>query len=392
MLRVVYDLKGLGEKPFEDLCRAIAVHVLGPHVQAFGDGPDGGRELSWDGSVGYPGSDPRGHWSGYGVLQAKFRRRNVGVKDLDWLRGQLRAEFAEWTNPAAARVRRGSVPRFLIVATNVGLTSVTGTGGIDQARAMLAEHGKKLGLQGWALWDANQISMYLNAYPAVAQRFSAFITPSDVLAETRKTLQAIKKRQPGNPAARCPSCGSQQMSRRLPALYREQRREVKMRVDGRSYRANSVSALGRQIAPPAMPRIPVHALLVAGFTGFCFVGSARELLQPSGISEAGTTLTALLVSLVGLAVMVPLVIRAIRNRIRVEPEVSLAQWLWQRTWCCRRCDVAWVSTPELPRELWGRSFRMSATTANLRATARPILADRARREGRGPAVPRVPQG
>src|SRR5438876_9114508 len=87
---VIHDLTRLGEREFEALCRALAVRVLGDNVQVFGDGPDGGRELTWDGTVDHPGSSREAHWSGYGVLQAKFRRQNAGTKDLEWLHGQLR--------------------------------------------------------------------------------------------------------------------------------------------------------------------------------------------------------------------------------------------------------------------------------------------------------------
>jgi len=83
----------------------------------------------------------RGHWSGYGELQAKFRRQNAGTKDLEWLRGQLRAEFAAWLNPSSARARQGRRPEYLIVTTNARLTSVAGTGGIDQARELFAGCG-----------------------------------------------------------------------------------------------------------------------------------------------------------------------------------------------------------------------------------------------------------
>ena len=372
---MVYDLKRLGDKAFEDLCRAIAVCVLGTSVQAFGDGPDGGRELSWEGSVGYPGTDPRAHWSGYGVLQAKFRRQGTGAKDLDWLLAELRKEFAAWTNPSAARVQRGRLPQFMIVVTNVRLTSAAGTGGIDRARAALAEYGKKLGLKGWALWDANQISMYLDAYPWIAHRFSAFITPSDVLSATKKTLDAISDRQrPRNPAAVCPSCGSQQMCQRMPALYQQERRETRTRVDNRSYSSTSVSGLGQRIAPPALPRVPIRTILFAGFPALCLLSSAQDLVQPGPVSDSSADLTAVSVSLIALAAMGFLVVRILRNRSAAEPEVKNAVWLWQRTWCCRRCDIAWVSTPDLPRELWGRPFRTNATNLNLRAIARGILA------------------
>ncbi|RSM45006.1 hypothetical protein DMB66_51720 [Actinoplanes sp. ATCC 53533] len=99
------------------------------------------------------------------------------------------------------------------------LSSVAGTGGIDQVRAMLAESVKQLRLSGWAIWDANQISAYLDAYPEIAQRFSAFITSSDVLAKAFEQQEKAAARKPtGNPAARCPSCGTQQRSQRMSAL------------------------------------------------------------------------------------------------------------------------------------------------------------------------------
>src|SRR6266545_1895432 len=78
--RMVYDLTRIGERRFEDLCRALAVHVLGPGIQAFGDGPDGGREASFEGLVGYPTA--AGPWDGYGVLQVKYRRVDVGNRDM----------------------------------------------------------------------------------------------------------------------------------------------------------------------------------------------------------------------------------------------------------------------------------------------------------------------
>ena len=167
---VTYDLTRLGERKFEALSRALAVRVLGNAVQAFGDGPDGGRELSWDGTVPYPNDDLALRWSGYGVLQAKFRRQNVGARDFDWLRNQMAREFAAWGDPSSARVLRGRMPQYLIVATNVRLSSVTGTGGLDRANAMLRKHAQTLGLKGCVLWDGNQISAFLTRATARTPR------------------------------------------------------------------------------------------------------------------------------------------------------------------------------------------------------------------------------
>jgi len=53
------------------MCQALATYVLGPGIEAFGSGPDGGREASFRGRVPYPSSaDP---WNGFGILQAVTR-------------------------------------------------------------------------------------------------------------------------------------------------------------------------------------------------------------------------------------------------------------------------------------------------------------------------------
>jgi hypothetical protein len=90
---VDYDLTRLGDREFEHLTQAVALQVLGAGVSVFGDGPDGGREATFEGRTRFP--EPGEHWDGYGVVQAKFKRRPVGggrdVTDL------LRAIQAELT-------------------------------------------------------------------------------------------------------------------------------------------------------------------------------------------------------------------------------------------------------------------------------------------------------
>ena len=53
-----YDLTGLGEQQFEDLSQALALAILGDGVSVFGDGPDGGREATFEGRMRYPDPDP----------------------------------------------------------------------------------------------------------------------------------------------------------------------------------------------------------------------------------------------------------------------------------------------------------------------------------------------
>ncbi|MFI1996288.1 hypothetical protein [Actinoplanes sp. NPDC020271] len=187
---MAYEWGRLGERPFEQLCRALAVHAVGPGLQAFGDGPDGGREATFDGPT-LLSTSTNGLWNGYGVLQAKYRRTDVGKRDVDWLHRQVTQELNAWSDPASQRVSKGRLPEYLIVATNVRLSSKPGRGGIDRIRDLLAEYAGPLGLKGWALWEANQLSMYLDAYPNVSARFSEFLTPGDVLARTIARLDEL---------------------------------------------------------------------------------------------------------------------------------------------------------------------------------------------------------
>ncbi|MEU8284117.1 hypothetical protein AB0C01_07240 [Micromonospora sp. NPDC048905] len=174
------DLSRLGERLFEDLCRALAVHVLGAGIQAFGDGPDGGREATFDGPLTYPG--PVQPWNGHVVLQAKYRRKDVGSKDTQWLSRQIKLELAAWLNPSSRRFNNGRPPEYLIIATNVRLSSVPGNGK-DYVRTLLDGYAGQLGLEDFALWDGDQLSTYLNAYPGVREGFSHLITPANVLAK-----------------------------------------------------------------------------------------------------------------------------------------------------------------------------------------------------------------
>ncbi|KOX06665.1 hypothetical protein ADK66_22355 [Micromonospora sp. NRRL B-16802] len=185
---MAYDLSRLDERRFEELCRALAVHVLGPAIQAFGAGPDGGREATFDGRVSY-----RADWNGYGVLQAKCRQIADGVPDAQWLRRTLTSELNQWLEPRRRRVTDGRMPQYLIVATNVRLSSVAGRGGIDRVNDLLSEYAQRLGLKGWALWDANQLSAYLDAFPDISRRFAEFLTPGDVLAQAMDTINDVNE-------------------------------------------------------------------------------------------------------------------------------------------------------------------------------------------------------
>ncbi|MFJ9094625.1 NACHT domain-containing protein [Streptomyces globisporus] len=187
-----YDLTRLGSREFEHLAQALAVRVLGPGVEVFGDGPDGGREAAFQGRMRYPEPDPEGVWEGYGVLQAKFRVRPLGT-DLDttWFLSEAKRELRKWANPQSQRAKSRKIPQYLLFATNVVLSPVAEVGGIDSVKreldALIAE--LKLPIKGWRVWHFDQFCTYLDLYPTIRQPYEALVTSGDVLSHLRVLLE-----------------------------------------------------------------------------------------------------------------------------------------------------------------------------------------------------------
>ena len=173
-----YDLSRLSPRSFEQLVQSLAARVLGPGIVVFGDGPDGGREATFDRKVPFP--TPDDNWDGYGVVQAKYRQRLGNTQqDGNWTVDQLKDELQKYTNPGST-LRK---PDYFIYATNVVLTPAHEKGSKDRTIAVLEEFKKQSSLKEYAIWDYDQIRAFLDAYEDVRNAYSAFITPGDVLAK-----------------------------------------------------------------------------------------------------------------------------------------------------------------------------------------------------------------
>lgn len=195
-----YNLSGLNTRSFEQLTQAIAAKVFGPNVIIFGDGPDGGREATFEGIVPYPSKEQP--WNGYGVVQAKFLQRPQGAPvDGEWALEQLRAELTKYAwSPEAARPRKGRgkqkapkharrVPEYYVFVTNAVLTPVEEGGSKDKARAILAEFKKDKGLKDFDIWDYDKICAYLDDFEGIRHSYEGFITTGDVLARVMEWLR-----------------------------------------------------------------------------------------------------------------------------------------------------------------------------------------------------------
>jgi hypothetical protein len=177
---------GLSPEAFEQFVRALALSVFGPGVTAFGNGPDGGREATFRGKVPYP-YPPATEWSGYGVIQAKCKEKpETTEKDQKWALKLLDDELKAFVTST----KRDPKPEYYVFVTNVELTSA---GGRDKADKLVQSYYRKLPLKDHAVWDANQLTGFLTKYEELRRRFTAYLTPGDVLAAM---LAAIERRRP----------------------------------------------------------------------------------------------------------------------------------------------------------------------------------------------------
>ncbi len=180
-----YDLSRLSNRSFEQLVQSVAVGVLGPGIVVFGDGPDGGREATFERQVPYPSRLDA--WDGYGVVQAKSRQRPANTKtEGTWAVNQLKQELDKYSGPDSNR----RTPDYFIYATNVVLTPVRDTGSKDKVRDLLEDFKNHSGLKDYAIWDYDQLRTVLDRDDATRRAYAAFITPSDVLATILSELSS----------------------------------------------------------------------------------------------------------------------------------------------------------------------------------------------------------
>src|ERR1051326_9124254 len=123
-----YDLTSLGPRSFEQLVQSIALQKIGPGLVIFGDGPDGGREATFE-SYQAQGQS----WTGYGVLQCKHRTRPTrDARDTRWLMEQVESDLKSMKGRPEQRR-----PQYYIVATNVILTPALNAGSRDLLQGLL---------------------------------------------------------------------------------------------------------------------------------------------------------------------------------------------------------------------------------------------------------------
>ncbi|MEN4828475.1 hypothetical protein ABEH27_18385 [Pseudomonas sp. P39-UII1] len=176
-----YDFSRLSTRSFEQLVQAVSLATLGSGVSVFGDGPDGGREATFDGLQDFPTA--AAPWNGYGVIQAKFRQRATSGNSA-WAVRELRAELTKLSKNSGLKK-----PEFYIFVTNVILTPVATSGGKDRITALIDKYKDRLGIKDFKIWDYDQLCCFLDLYPSIRNTYKAWVTPGDVLAALVEFMQ-----------------------------------------------------------------------------------------------------------------------------------------------------------------------------------------------------------
>jgi len=188
-----YPLEDLSPRAFEQLTVALASQVIGAGVEAFGAGPDGGREATYDGPVEWSATTGFGDdsWNGYLVIQAKQRAElaqpSVNAK---WLRERIDEELDAWVSPSS---KRGRIPNYIVFVTNVRLSSVPGSG-IDGINSRIRDRLgtsiggdardtlSKRGLRAAKVWHRDQLNLLLTKHADIRLAFKGLLTVGDLLA------------------------------------------------------------------------------------------------------------------------------------------------------------------------------------------------------------------
>ncbi len=176
-------------RSFERFSQSLAQHILGAGILVFGDGPDGAREASFEGTLNYPTVADR--WTGYTVMQAKFLQVPRSPKDdADWLCTQLQEELQKFASPSSTLKK----PDYYILISNARLSPMPegkrGKGGIEKVDSVFAEYKKKIGIKDYRVWHLDQITTMLAGANELRRSYAAWLCTSDVIADLLKEGEA----------------------------------------------------------------------------------------------------------------------------------------------------------------------------------------------------------
>ena len=182
-----YKLENLNERDFEHMTQAIAKKAIAVGVKPFGDGPDGGREATYEGKTQFPSVEDA--WDGYILIQSKFRKKPANTPSVNatWFIEQIKADLDKFLD-----VKKGlKKPEYYLAVTNVVLSPKNESGGYDKSVKELTSYADKLDLKGFDVWHYDEMCRFLDTYSDVRQSYAQFITTGDIIQKLDKAIDGM---------------------------------------------------------------------------------------------------------------------------------------------------------------------------------------------------------
>ncbi|TWG00045.1 hypothetical protein FHX73_113911 [Kitasatospora viridis] len=89
--------------------------------------------------------------------------------------------------------RRSRRPDYILFITNVSLSGVPNTGGLDRVARELDSQCSSLGMKGWHIWHSESVGRLLEKYPDIRTSYASWVLPGDVLSELHSHLSHRKR-------------------------------------------------------------------------------------------------------------------------------------------------------------------------------------------------------
>ncbi|MCR2805410.1 NACHT domain-containing protein [Paenibacillus soyae] len=180
-----YSFIRFNSRDFEHMIQSLTKSIFGNGSIIFGDGPDGGREATFDGECRFPSDTNR--WSGYWIIQAKFKNKTDNDNDYLWVKSQFEKEMKGFEE----RLKKGfKAPNNYIFFTNVNLTGVLESGSRDKMNKLIEKYNYLI--KNILIFGESDICRFLDNNRDVAVTYSSFILPGDVLSSLHHLLNKTK--------------------------------------------------------------------------------------------------------------------------------------------------------------------------------------------------------
>jgi len=180
-----YELGRLGSREFEHLVQALMTGIFGVEAKIYGTGSDGQREAVIEAAD----RDvlPKVHALGRTIVQAKYKDPDTKTPDWDWLRANLKEELDGFREKA--RENPAFVAQTYLFFTNIILTPALEHGIKDRADRFAAKYQNLI--PNIYILGSDELRAMLDNNPGVVRRYTAFLTPGDVLADMQSFLSRL---------------------------------------------------------------------------------------------------------------------------------------------------------------------------------------------------------